>query len=56
MGSDCYRMADFARDRLSKTYAIADETELKTIFNDACRAGELIDWRAEVAVAFLLTF
>ncbi len=37
------RMADYARDRLSGTYSIADKNELKTIFDDACHAGELID-------------
>lgn len=42
-GFDCYRMSDFARERLVSEYAISDGDELKRIFDDACHAGELVD-------------
>lgn len=42
-GIDCYRMSDFARERLSTEYGIDDERELKRIFDDACKSGDLVD-------------
>ena len=40
-GFDWSRLKWFANSKLGKRYRIADETELRSLFDNACNAGEL---------------
>jgi len=42
-GFDCWRLLRFAGNKLEKQYGIADESELRSIFDNACNSGELAD-------------
>lgn len=42
-GFDWSRLFWFAGNKLARRYGIADESELRTMFDDACNAGDLTD-------------
>ena len=42
-GFDWYRLSTFAGTRLTSEFGIRDNDELRSIFDDACNSGNLID-------------